>query len=70
MAILSTNASARETVAATIGRFAERALTLLQQRRVYRVTLNELRALTDRELDDLGIARSDIPMVARKAADL
>ena len=33
--------------------------------RNYRRTVNELNALSTRELDDLGIARSDIPAVAR-----
>ncbi|TYB80980.1 DUF1127 domain-containing protein [Maritimibacter fusiformis] len=38
------------------------------QRRVYRQTLNELRDLTSRDLADLGIARSEIPFIAREAA--
>ena len=33
--------------------------------RNYRRTVNELNALTNRELDDLGINRGDIPFVAR-----
>ena len=33
--------------------------------RNYRRTVNELNALSNRELDDLGIVRGDIPMVAR-----
>ena len=35
--------------------------------RRYRETVNELGRLSNRELDDLGITRSDIPFVARKA---
>lgn len=35
--------------------------------RRYRATIAELGRLTDRELDDLGIARSDIKRTARKA---
>jgi uncharacterized protein YjiS (DUF1127 family) len=31
----------------------------------YRETLRELSRLTDRELDDVGVSRSDIPHVAR-----
>lgn len=34
--------------------------------RRYRETVNELSRLTDRELEDLGIARWDIPFVARR----
>ncbi|MEM7288793.1 MAG: DUF1127 domain-containing protein [Pseudomonadota bacterium] len=33
----------------------------------YRRTVNELSSLTNRELDDLGISRGDIPHVARSA---
>jgi len=35
--------------------------------RRYRDTVSELSRLTNRELSDLGIARGDIPFVARKA---
>jgi uncharacterized protein YjiS (DUF1127 family) len=35
--------------------------------RRYRETVSELERLTTRELNDLGIARSDIPYVARKS---
>ena len=33
--------------------------------RNYRRTVSELNALSNRELDDLGISRGDIPFVAR-----
>jgi len=36
--------------------------------RRYRTTLYELNGLSARELDDLGIGRSEIPAIARKAA--
>jgi len=35
--------------------------------RRYRDTVNELSRLSNRELSDLGIARGEIPFVARKA---
>ena len=35
--------------------------------RRYRQTVNELTRLSNRELSDLGIARSDIPYLARKS---
>lgn len=35
--------------------------------RRYRMTVNELSRLTNRELDDLGINRGDIPSVARRS---
>lgn len=34
--------------------------------RSYRRTVNELGALSNRELDDLGISRGDIPFVAKR----
>ena len=42
----------------------------MQRRRVYLQTLHELNGLSDRDLSDLGIARSDINNVAREAAYL
>ncbi len=36
--------------------------------RRYRDTVNELNRLSNRELNDLGINRGDIPFVARKTA--
>lgn len=41
---------------------------MMARRRIYSQTINELRALTDRELTDLGISRSAIVEVARAAA--
>lgn len=35
--------------------------------RRYRETVNELSRLSNRELNDLGIARGEIPSVARRA---
>jgi uncharacterized protein YjiS (DUF1127 family) len=35
--------------------------------RSYRRTVTELGALSNRELDDLGITRSDIPFIAKRA---
>jgi len=40
------------------------------RRAVYNQTFRELSALTRRELDDIGVARSDISDIAREAADL
>jgi uncharacterized protein YjiS (DUF1127 family) len=41
---------------------------VVQRRRVYDLTLRELKALSDRDLADLGIHRSMIRTVAREAA--
>jgi uncharacterized protein YjiS (DUF1127 family) len=38
--------------------------------RTYRNTLAELQTLDERELNDIGISRWDLPRVAREAAEL
>ena len=40
-----------------------------QRRKIYLSTCRELEACSDRELDDIGIARADIRRLAREAAD-
>ncbi len=40
----------------------------LARRKVYRATFSELSALTDRDLKDLGIPRSNIKRIAMEAA--
>jgi uncharacterized protein YjiS (DUF1127 family) len=39
-----------------------------QRWRLYNRTVTELESLSNRDLADLGIARSDIPRIARDAA--
>jgi uncharacterized protein YjiS (DUF1127 family) len=46
-------------------RFVVAVLRSLHQARQQRVVSNELAAMSDRELDDLGLIRADIPAVAR-----
>ena len=48
--------------------FVEAFRTNRAKRRVYRQTLNELSALSARELADLGLNRSNIRSVAHEAA--
>jgi uncharacterized protein YjiS (DUF1127 family) len=40
----------------------------LEQRRLYWNVINELSHYSDRDLQDLGISRSDISSIAREAA--
>lgn len=35
--------------------------------RLYRTTLKQLRELSDRELEDLGLSRTSLPRIAREA---
>ena len=39
-----------------------------RERRAYNEAFDELQALSDRDLADIGIARSDIPAIARETA--
>ncbi|MDC3290575.1 DUF1127 domain-containing protein [bacterium] len=41
----------------------------MQRRRVYRTTMNELSALSDRDLSDLGVSRASIRRLALDAAN-
>ena len=43
-------------------------MSTLRAWRTYRNTVSELNALSQRDLDDMGIARSQIRELARKAA--
>jgi len=43
--------------------------TRVSQSRAYRATFNELSAMTDRELADIGVARSMIHEISRQAAE-
>lgn len=45
--------------------YFEAMVARLQAWRMYRKTVAELSALTDRELDDIGLIRSEIPNYAR-----
>jgi len=49
-------------------------LARLRQRyaawKIYRSTLDELHMLSDRELDDIGVARADIRRIARETAEM
>ena len=57
--------------ASLTGRFAALRAQIVEaaaKRKTYRVTLNELSNLTDRELADLGIARAQVKDIARQAA--
>lgn len=50
------------------GRLAQRFATWSAERRAYNEAFFELSQLSDRDLADIGVARADIPSVARAAA--
>lgn len=67
--IQDTNARTGEVrIAETAGSFASGLAGRIARYRLYRRTLNELSALSDRDLADLGIHRSQISEIARQAA--
>jgi uncharacterized protein YjiS (DUF1127 family) len=47
-------------------KFVKKINHFITERIRYRVTMNELSSLTDRELTDIGINRCDIPRVAEQ----
>ncbi len=53
-------------IAAFRAHLAERA----ERRRIFNQTYSELSQLSDRELGDIGLSRSDISRVAREASRL
>lgn len=60
---------ARSTLGAQLRRFSEKLTASRTWYRAYRQTEHELGALSDRELDDIGIPRADIPLVSKQSAD-
>lgn len=41
----------------------------MKRNKIYRQTYNELNSLSNRELNDIGINRGDIPFISRKMVD-
>ncbi len=68
MAYINSTRIATAGSADRFGGFVKTLQTALQHRRVYNQTVRELRVLSDRELNDLGIHRSMIAEIAREAA--
>lgn len=67
MASISTNSNTRDSLFANLrASFAEAFRSAVQMRQ-YRTTVSQLSTLSLRELDDLGISRSEIKSVARHA---
>ena len=66
MTSISTNQTARP--ASFLSRLGAALISRRAQLRAYRVTRRELSALSDRELNDLGIGRAMIEDIALQAA--
>ena len=54
----------------TLSNFFKKVINHYQMAKAIRQTENELRRLTDAELNDIGIARGDIYSIARQDMDM
>jgi uncharacterized protein YjiS (DUF1127 family) len=54
----------------TLNSFFKKLINNYQMAKAIKSTENELRKLTDKELNDIGISRGDIYSIARQDADL
>lgn len=68
MAYVNSSRSASLGLGDRLGAMVKSVAEALERRRMYNRTLRELRALSNRELADLGIHRSMITRVALEAA--
>ncbi len=68
MAYLNTSSTASLGLMDRVANAVKSAKNALYRRRVYNQTVSELRALSNRELTDLGISRSMITRIALEAA--
>lgn len=68
MAYMNTSSTAVFGVMDRVASVVKSAKEALHRRRVYMQTVSELRGLSTRELNDLGIARSMITRIALEAA--
>lgn len=68
MAYAITHRSSRFSISEFVAHFVASWKADRQRRALYNRTLGELRAMTDRDLADIGISRLQIGDIAREAA--
>ncbi|MEM1431165.1 MAG: DUF1127 domain-containing protein [Pseudomonadota bacterium] len=68
MGFLNTRPAMAEGLTEALGAVNEGTRRRLYRYRIYRATLHELNALSDRELSDLGLRRGMIRGLAKEAA--
>lgn len=68
MAYVNSSRAVRVSFSDRISAFVTVAREAMARRALFVQTMNELNALTDRELSDLGLARANVRDVARQAA--
>lgn len=69
MAIISEIGTRRGASSSNPLAFVDALVARISRYAMYRRTMNELSALNDRELADLGLNRSQLSRVARQATD-
>lgn len=69
MATLSVTHASAGALSGRLAQMKTQIGAALARRRIYRETMNELSALSDRELADLGFSRSMIRRLAIEAAN-
>lgn len=68
MAFVNTTRAAQPAFGDRFAAALETLRTVMARRAIYRQTVQELRALSDKDLGDLGIHRSEIRRMAQEAA--
>jgi uncharacterized protein YjiS (DUF1127 family) len=68
MAYMNTTSAAGNTFTARIASAFHTLVTRIKERRLYRQTFEGLNALSNRELDDLGLSRSELRYIAKESA--
>lgn len=68
MAYLNTTTAPTPSIFARISSGFEALATRYKSYRLYRETFDGLSALSNRELDDLGLSRSELRHIARKCS--
>lgn len=68
MAYMNTTQTTGSTLGFRVAAIFNTVATRLKQRRLYRETFNGLNALTNRELADLGLHRSELHSIALESS--
>lgn len=68
MAYLTTQTTTQNSFTARLSAAFDTVATYFKQRRLYRETFDGLNALTNRELADLGLTRSELRTVALESS--
>lgn len=69
MAFATTHIAGNGSIRGRIELLVQNLRERMDRNRVYRITVRELNSLSDRELADLGLARSQIRGIALEAAN-